>query len=96
VRQVEGNWWWFAFFAVLPDIALFAYLGNSEGKRWPPFIYNLLHLYAVPITIGWLMWDRQPIFLTGWIAHIAIDRVLGYGLKSSDNFKVTPLQKAAE
>jgi hypothetical protein len=42
--QFEGKWGLFAFFAVLPDVALLAYLGNSDGKRWPPLIYNTFHL----------------------------------------------------
>lgn len=92
----DGNWWGFAFFAIVPDVALLAYLGNAEGKRWPSVAYNALHIYGVPVLIGMLLWEHQPIYLTGWIAHIALDRVIGYGLKSSDDFKVTHLQKAAE
>lgn len=94
--HLDGNWWMFVLFAVLPDVALLAYIWDPKGKRWPSMAYNLLHLYGCPVVLGLLLWDHHPVYMTGWIAHIAIDRVLGYGLKSRNDFKITHLQRAAE
>jgi hypothetical protein len=88
-----GNWWLFILFAILPDIALLTYIGYDGTARWPSLIYNVLHTYALPILLLLVLWPVQPIFLLGWVAHIALDRVVGYGLKSATDFKLTHLQQ---
>ncbi len=88
-----GNWWLFALFAILPDIALLAYIGYDGATRWPSLVYNALHTYAIPILLLIVFWSFQPVFLLGWVAHIALDRLVGYGFKSATNFKLTHLQQ---
>jgi hypothetical protein len=42
--------------------------------------------------IGW--WQSQPLLLALgliWLAHIGMDRLLGYGLKYADHFQHTHL-----
>lgn len=89
----QGNWWLFVLFAILPDIALLAYIGYKGTTRWPSLVYNILHTYIWPISLMIVLWPLKPVFLLGWVSHIALDRVLGYGFKSATDFKVTHLQQ---
>lgn len=85
-------WWLFALIVLTPDIAMIAYLG---GNRLGAHLYNLAHTTPVPATLiglGW--WQHTPIVLALgliWTAHIALDRLLGYGLKYGDHFQHTHL-----
>ena len=77
-----GNWWLFALLILAPDLAMFGLLaGPGAGAR----IYNLAHTYSVPLLIGGLAWLAGAAWLVPfaliWVAHIAMDRALGYGLK---------------
>lgn len=77
-----GNWWLFALLIFAPDLAFLAVLaGTGAGIR----AYNFAHTYSVPLVlaafgqvvgIGWVL----PVALI-WVAHIGMDRALGYGLK---------------
>jgi hypothetical protein len=89
----QGNWWLFALFAILPDIGILAYIGYDGTTRWPSLVYNTLHTYAIPILLLIAFWSFQPVFLLGWVTHIALDRVAGYGFKSATDFKLTHLQQ---
>ena len=81
----EGSIWWFVLFIILPDIAFFAYFINKETGG---FVYNLLHLYVLPIILlalsVYFSFDIGYLWALGWIAHIGADRVAGYDLKSKD------------
>jgi hypothetical protein len=86
------HWWLVPVVVLLPDLAMMGYLG---GTRIGAFLYNLAHATPVPaliIGLGW--WQHRPLVLGlafVWLAHIAFDRVLGYGLKYSDHFQHTHL-----
>jgi hypothetical protein len=44
------------------------------------------------VGVGW--WQARPLVLAlglVWLAHIGVDRLLGYGLKYNDNFQHTHL-----
>lgn len=79
---VGGNWWLFLILILAPDLAIFGYAaGKTTGAR----IYNFAHFYAAPIVLGPIVWLAGgtwalPVALI-WIAHIGMDRALGYGLK---------------
>ncbi len=63
----------------LPPVAVPWY--NAAHRAWVPLL--LLVVYAVsPLT-----W--APLFAAGlgWLAHIALDRSLGYGLRSAAGFQ---------
>ncbi|MGR3464170.1 DUF4260 domain-containing protein [Limimaricola sp.] len=89
----DGVAWWLAvilFFA--PDISFAAY---ALGPRVGAVGYNIAHLYgfgAILIAIG-LMAGAMTVSALGalWLAHAGIDRMLGYGLKSPEGFKITHL-----
>lgn len=86
-----GNWYLLALLALLPDVAMVGYaFGPKVGARF----YNASHTYLLPALIGGLGFATFPALLPVacvWIAHIGIDRALGYGLKSETAFGVTHL-----
>jgi hypothetical protein len=71
-------------------------LGYLAGPRTGSVTYNLAHTYAFPLLLlAVALYRNAPVPLAVsliWIAHIAIDRVLGYGLKYPTHFKDTHLQ----
>lgn len=79
---------------LLFDIGMVGYAFNPKlGAK----TYNLLHNATIPtllIAIG-LVVNTDWISIVGicWTFHIAVDRMLGYGLKHSHSFHVTHLGK---
>jgi hypothetical protein len=68
-------------------------MGNANGAR----LYNIFHSYAVSgivLFVG-VMSDIDILIQVGviWTAHIAFDRLIGYGLKYATGFKDTHLHK---
>jgi Domain of unknown function (DUF4260) len=88
----EGSWWVYAILFLAPDISFAAYLA---GPRPGAIIYNAAHSYMAPValmTTGFA--TSSPLVLSLamiWLAHIGIDRALGYGLKYSRGFGFTHL-----
>ncbi len=88
----EGSWWVYAALFLAPDLSFAGYLG---GPRFGAMIYNAAHTYIVPMalmTTGFAI--NEPLVLSIamiWLAHIGIDRALGYGLKYSTGFGFTHL-----
>ena len=87
-----GSWWLFGLLILAPDLSMFGYLG---GPRIGAIAYNALHILIVPVLlllVGYLSGHAVAIAVALiWIAHIAIDRALGYGLKLSTGFQHTHL-----
>ena len=85
-------WWLVPVVVLLPDLAMMGYVG---GTRIGAFLYNLAHAIPVPaviIGLGW--WQNRPLILglgLVWLAHIPLDRLMGYGLKYDDHFQHTHL-----
>ncbi|TGQ06115.1 DUF4260 domain-containing protein, partial [Mesorhizobium sp. M00.F.Ca.ET.217.01.1.1] len=84
------SWWLFVLLILAPDLSMLGYLG---GPRIGALAYNALHILIVPVLLrlaGHLAGSAvgSAIALI-WIAHIAIDRALGYGLKLSTGFQDT-------
>ncbi len=79
---------------LVPDLGLLGYLA---GPRFGASTYNALHATIGPALLGvaGLLADSTlgiEIALI-WLAHIGIDRAIGYGLKYPDAAKPTHLQK---
>jgi hypothetical protein len=59
--------------------------------------YNFAHTLTIPVTLlvaGYLLhWHPAPPLAIIWVAHIAFDRLLGYGLKYPPSFKGTHIQE---
>jgi hypothetical protein len=88
----HAPWYVFALMALAPDIGMLGYLaGNKIGA----ICYNAVHIYAVPLVIGCFGLANGSSVLQAvalvWIAHIAWDRMLGFGLKTPRGFKFTHL-----
>jgi hypothetical protein len=90
--QAGFGWWWFAGLLLAPDLAMAGYLVNP---RLGSYAYNLIHTYALPLALGLLSmlagWALGGELALIWLAHIGMDRALGYGLKYPTNFKDTHL-----
>ena len=87
-----GSWWVYVFLFLVPDLSFAAYLA---GPRVGAFVYNTAHSYMAPMslmTTGFAL--DSPLTLSIaliWLAHIGIDRALGYGLKYREGFGFTHL-----
>lgn len=92
--RTGASWWLFAGLWLVPDLSMLGYLGRPcRAAR----IYNAAHTYSVPLTLalcGLLLHAAAvlPCALI-WINHIALDRLMGYGLKFSEGFEWTHLGK---
>lgn len=86
------SWWLFALLILAPDLSMLGYLA---GPRAGAIAYNALHILIVPLVLalaGRLLGNSTVTAIALiWIAHIAIDRALGYGLKLSTGFQDTHL-----
>jgi hypothetical protein len=91
---LSGNWIIFLVLLFSPDIFMVGYIKNS---RIGSINYNIGHVYAwsvLLILIGILIGLDILILLSLiCIAHISIDRAMGYGLKYPSDFKDTHMQK---
>jgi Domain of unknown function (DUF4260) len=90
---ILGQPWWLVPAAILvPDIAMGGYLA---GTRPGAHLYNIAHatvLPAVMLGAGYWQADRLVMALALiWLAHIGMDRLLGFGLKYNDRFPHTHL-----
>ena len=86
------SWWLFGALILAPDLGMVGYLRNAKlGAQ----LYNALHFTALPIAIGAAGYSwSEPLAMAIaliWLAHIGMDRMLGYGLKYETNFADTHL-----
>ena len=87
-----GSWWVFVILFLAPDLSFIAYLADPKIGA---VVYNAAHSYMAPVallTAGFAA--GEPLVLSIamiWLAHIGIDRALGYGLKYQTGFGVTHL-----
>ncbi|GAB3900782.1 DUF4260 domain-containing protein [Larkinella knui] len=91
-NQLPFAWWWFPALILVPDLSMLGYLINPKLGA---YAYNLMHHKAFAIGIGilGLTLNNQPLLLTGILlfGHAAMDRMMGYGLKYTDDFGHTHL-----
>lgn len=86
--------WILLLLILAPDLAMLGYLAN---KQIGATAYNIVHSTTLPIillALGWLA-GIPYLIPAGLIllAHIGMDRTVGYGLKYADDFKHTHLQE---
>ena len=92
--QGEGGWMMFALLILAPDLFMLGYLA---GNRVGALCYNIGHSYLTPLALAGggaalNMTALLPVALI-WGVHIGIDRAIGYGLKYSEGFKSTHLNR---
>lgn len=89
-----GPWWAWILALLAPDLGM---IGYALGPRVGAATYNLAHLYAVPFLLMMLgVVLGATVLIAGgglWLAHIGIDRALGYGLKLGTGFRDTHLSR---
>jgi hypothetical protein len=87
-----GNWLLVIPLLLLPDISAVGYLA---GPRVGAFTYNVIHNWApglVVLALGaWLASPVMTIAGAVLIAHVGMDRAVGYGLKLPSSFQDTHL-----
>jgi hypothetical protein len=87
-----GYWWVYAVVFLVPDLSFAAYLA---GPRVGAVVYNAAHSYMAPMslmTAGFALASALTLSIAMiWLAHIGIDRALGYGLKYEAGFSFTHL-----
>ncbi|MEK3726518.1 MULTISPECIES: DUF4260 domain-containing protein [Lysinibacillus] len=92
--HLDFSWLYFMVFLLLPDITMIGYLLNPKIGA---VFYNIGHSFVLPallLVIDFMM--SSSIFLMValiWLAHIFLDRALGYGLKYEEAFQKTHLQQ---
>ncbi|WP_245412345.1 DUF4260 domain-containing protein [Notoacmeibacter ruber] len=88
-----ASWWIFLIFFLAPDLSMLGYLA---GPKAGAAAYNAVHTTIGPILLAMAAWATGlPFALDAaaiWLAHIGIDRALGYGLKHRTGFKHTHLE----
>ena len=96
--NVDAGWWVFPVFALGPDLAFLAgigQMGSLERGQMPARavpLYNALHRIWGPLVLGLLAAAGAvpPVLLVGalvWGFHVFFDRAVGYGLRTSDGFQ---------
>lgn len=88
----HAGWGLFALLLLVPDLSMLGYLVNV---RTGAQAYNAVHTYTGPLLLALYSFagghpTLMPLALI-WLAHIGVDRMLGYGLKYPTHFKDTHL-----
>ncbi|MEL7433601.1 MAG: DUF4260 domain-containing protein, partial [Chloroflexota bacterium] len=90
--QLGGNGWLFVALFLVPDLVFIIYIMH---KPTGITLYNLTHTLSLPIILGALAyfagWQFGILLCLIWLAHIGMDRTIGYGLKYQTGFKDTHL-----
>lgn len=86
------SWWTFTAALLLPDLGMVGYLANTSLGA---VLYNSVHTETPPIILLCTAVARNDKKIMGlalcWLAHIGMDRMLGYGLKYGTGFSHTHL-----
>jgi len=92
-QHLHYSWLLFAILFFAPDLSMLGFLANA---RLGAAMYNLVHTITLPLLLllaSYLKhWHLPSAIALIWTAHIAFDRLLGYGLKYPTFFKDTHLQ----
>jgi len=92
---LHGSWLLFLVLFLVPDVSLLGYLAEGNG-RFAATFYNALHCYAVPLGVALIAWRFHSVVTERiaviWVAHIALDRFIGFGLKYAQAANPTHMQ----
>jgi len=90
---LHANGWLFAALILAPDLSALGYLA---GPRVGSVVYNAVHTLVIPLAVLALALilggDPGVQVALIWLAHIGIDRALGFGIKYPTVFQDTHLQ----
>jgi hypothetical protein len=84
----------FILLLFVPDVSMIGYLINTTIGAT---IYNAVHSLILPLALGLigLSLNNSTILQITciWMAHIGLDRAVGYGLKYAVSFKDTHINR---
>jgi hypothetical protein len=92
----DTGWWQLGVFGMGADLALLAGAGSglAQGQLHPRAVplYNALHRFGGPAVLlaATIIGPLSSAWLIGglaWAFHVALDRALGYGLRTRDGFQ---------
>ncbi|MCP1199207.1 DUF4260 domain-containing protein [Notoacmeibacter sp. MSK16QG-6] len=87
-----ASWWIYLIGLLVPDLSMLGYLA---GPVIGAVTYNIFHMTVGPILlaiVGWMVDLHFSIDIAAiWLAHIGLDRTLGFGLKKREGFRHTHL-----
>lgn len=90
--QLAGSWVLFVVLLLVPDVGMLGYLRSPVLGA---VTYDLFHTLAGPLLLGLsgfvTGWSAAFPLAMIWLAHIGMDRALGYGLKYGSGFQHTHL-----
>jgi hypothetical protein len=89
---IGASWSLFLLFLLVPDLFM---VGYAKSSKLGALIYNIGHTYTTPLVllcvyVFFNVTVLLPISVI-WLAHISMDRMLGYGLKMDTGFTHTHL-----
>jgi hypothetical protein len=92
-----GSPLWLVPALLLPDASM---IGYAVNPRLGAMTYNAVHNWTLALAVlgvGWWL-TNAPALLAGSIllAHVGMDRALGYGLKLSTSFQDTHLGRIGQ
>jgi hypothetical protein len=96
VVTAEASWWQAVAFGLGPDAPLLYGIapGLARGQLHPRAVplYNALHRFWGPLALALVaaVGLIPSAFLVGalaWAFHVALDRSVGYGLRTPDGFQ---------
>jgi hypothetical protein len=95
-QHLHYSWLLFALLFFAPDLSMLGYLINTRiGAATYNFAHTLTLALALLLASYVEHWHQATALALIWVAHIAFDRLLGYGLKYSASFKETHLRLVA-
>lgn len=87
-----GSWVLFALLILAPDVSM---MGYFFGAKVGAATYNSVHACVLPAGLAAFgVLAGSPLAVSValvWLAHIGMDRLVGYGLKYGSGFKDTHL-----
>ncbi len=90
----DHPWWLLLVLALAPDVSL---AGYAAGPRVGAAAYNAVHTYVLPVALATagVIAEADTAVALGliWLAHIGVDRAVGYGLKYPKDFRETHIQR---
>ncbi len=90
--RLGHSWWMFVALFLLPDVSMLLYFVNRNVGAAS---YNVVHTLTSPAVLAGLglIFDSSLAmsFAAIWVAHIGLDRMLGFGLKYATGFADTHL-----
>lgn len=90
--QLPYSGWLFFAWLLAPDLSMIGYAFNTRAGA---LLYNIAHHQGIAILVGFSghLTGHPALAFAGCIllAHSAMDRLFGYGLKYADDFRHTHL-----